>query len=74
MGNNEMGPGLCMVTLDSLVSELLKAEPNEHLVKEWMVRVGIAYSTNPEERISAVLEALCGQKKRKARREDETSV
>jgi hypothetical protein len=66
--------GLCLVTLDSLVSELIKDRPDEKLVKEWMGRVGLTYSTDPAQRMTAVLGALDGLKQKRSRRVHEQSI
>lgn len=44
--------------LEDLVEELLKANPEEEVLKQKMKNSGIPYSTDPIERINLVLRAL----------------
>jgi hypothetical protein len=44
--------------LECLVEEMLKDEPKEETIKEQMKLIGIPYSSDPIERLNAVLFAL----------------
>lgn len=44
--------------LENLVEELMKSEPREDLVKQYMRETGIKYSVDPIERLNLVLRAL----------------
>lgn len=41
--------------LDLLVDELMKDQPDEKLVRQLMLRVGVPYSKDPIERVNRVL-------------------
>ena len=44
--------------LEHLVDELMKAEPEDKVVKLYMKQTGIKYSDDPIERLNLVLQAL----------------
>ena len=44
--------------LDVLMDELVKTRPDEKVIKNAMVRLGISYSNDPIDRISLILSAL----------------
>ena len=54
MTNNESREEI----LSFLAEELIKPVPKEDIVKEYMSKVGLEYSTDPVERINTVLQAL----------------
>ena len=45
-------------TLEGLVDELLKDNPEENFIKDCMEKTGIPYTKDPIERINYVLKAL----------------
>lgn len=47
-----------IVLLESLVEELMKEQPNEHLIQDIMAQTGLHYSKDPITRINSVLQAL----------------
>ncbi len=47
-----------LVTLERLVDELIKDEPQEDLIQSMMAETGIPYCDDPVDRINRVLRAL----------------
>lgn len=45
-------------TLEKLVDELMKEQPEESVVQTYMVETGLEYSADPVQRINVVLKAL----------------
>ncbi|MCB0379049.1 MAG: hypothetical protein KDD33_11200 [Bdellovibrionales bacterium] len=43
---------------EALVDELLKSQPNENTVKEFMLKLGLEYTSGSVDRISMVLERM----------------
>ena len=44
--------------LEHLVDELMKDQPEDKLIKQYMKQTGIKYSEDPVERLNLVLKAL----------------
>ena len=65
---------LCLTTLDSLVTELLKTQPDEKRVKECMTKVGLNYSADPISRMNAVLEVIDTSEPERHRRTNEKNL
>lgn len=56
---------VCLQSLDALVEELLREQPNEKRVKAYMSKLGLTYSTDSTARMEAVLEILRTRQKKR---------
>ena len=46
------------VTLEKLVNELMKDQPNRQLVKKYTAELGLAYSVDPMTQMNTVLQSM----------------